>query len=438
MDHFKKKYIKYKTKYINLQNGGIKKFLFKVDESILPQQLIDLLPDNIYNNHTQFITIENELDHTRLLNLIRQNKFIVYNIINRKELDINNYDINALKNATNLTTIFLIKNISEKLSSTTPRSGQLSSTTPRSGQFDSFAPHSGPFDFFTPRSGQLVPSTPRSRQFDSLTTLSRALRDIEKRKTEGFKELASSTPRSKAWFDEIVSSTPRSQALREELVSSTPRSQALREELVPSTPRSQALRKELVFTPRSQALRDELVSSTPLSRALEYVSKKRIQQYVDLYNRVVDLINQIEFISYNDLPQQLQLIIECIKRIIDQKIYGIEDSEQKKKVLDDIKTNFFINSIFNDNIKKISNNVARSVSSIRKIEDLSKIIYKYFDLVNDFEIEMDVENDEDFAFDTALNLTFEDLINPLNLHRVTITNALRQIMELRNAHVYLQ
>ena len=83
MDYFKKKYIKYKTKYINLQNGGTKKFMFKIDKSISPRQLINLFPSEIVNNASQIITIENESDHIRLLNLIQQNNFIVCNILNR-------------------------------------------------------------------------------------------------------------------------------------------------------------------------------------------------------------------------------------------------------------------------------------------------------------------------------------------------------------------
>ena len=413
MDYFKKKYIKYKTKYINLQNGGAKKFMFKIDNSISPRQLINLFPSEIVNNASQIITIENESDHIRLLNLIQQNNFIVCNILTHEPFDINNYDIQALVNAEKPVTVFMIyKNISD-----IPR--KLASSTPHSGAFASSAPYS---EVFT---GEKYGANPWKMDFDSSTPRSQAL--------------ASSTPRSQA----LASSTPRSRALRDELASSTPRSRALRDDLASSTP-------------RSRALLDELTSSTPRSRAVEYASKKHLQQYIEkkskelgsdhwnvklksppefanLYNGVADLINQIKSKSHTELLQQLQLIIQSIQQIND-----LEDSQEKQKVLYDIKTNFILNSVFNDNIQRISNSVARSVSFLREIEALSRTIYEELDLAFDSEVEMDVENDEDFAFDTGLNLLFEDLVNPLNPHKVTLTNALRQIMELRNAHVYKQ
>jgi hypothetical protein len=470
MDYYKNKFIKYKMKYLNLQSGGDKSFKFLVHESILPAQLVDLFPDNIINSIRNCITInsKNESDHIKLLNLIQQNNFVVckmpyYNIVS----NISDYDINAFKNAVKVITIFKIyknesymKNLSEPVRHVPTFSGQ-SASTPRSGQSASTS-HSGQ-SASTPRSGQSA-STPRSKawgqnlwrmDFDSDEPHSQAygksdmtsVYEIDKRKTEEFKALASSTPRSKAWFEEIVSSSPRSQALREELIPYTPRSQALHKELGPSTPRSQALRKELV-------------SSTPRSRASEYVSKKSDARFVenmtkkfgpgpswvvrlksrkefsDLYNEIALLISQIQFTPYINLPQQLQLIIQKIKEIIDEKTFNTKESEQKKKVLDDIKINFFINSFFNDNIQILLNSVTRTVTFLQQIIELSKIIYEILDLDFDFSIEMDVEDDEDVAFDTALNLTFEDLIDPSNPRKVTLTNALEQIKKLRYDHAY--
>ena len=94
MDHFKKKYIKYKTKYINLQNGRgypNAKFNFMIDSSILPIEDISKHFDSKFHikqgrsdykegslelaNKVIGITIRKEFpdEHLRLLDIIKKN-----------------------------------------------------------------------------------------------------------------------------------------------------------------------------------------------------------------------------------------------------------------------------------------------------------------------------------------------------------------------------
>jgi hypothetical protein len=154
----------------------------------------------------------------------------------------------------------------------------------------------------------------------------------------------------------------------------------------------------------------------------------------NLYEEIVLLISQIQHKSSTEIPQQLQNIIQNI-----DLIKRLEDSIEKKKVLFHIATDYILNSFFNDSIEKVQRDTVPPLELTRKIQELSRRIYDQLGLLQEFhsEVKMVTEYDEDVAFDTQLNLDFEDAIKPPTTPE-KIKNALVEIMRRRSAHQYRQ
>ena len=118
MDNFKKKYFKYKAKYINLQNGGLpnSKFIFLIDKAISSSLKEEIKAQFNPRFHAKLmdefigITVRKEFpaEHNRLLDIIRQNDFIVEEENKFLIVNENHFDINALQLSEPPTTTFII------------------------------------------------------------------------------------------------------------------------------------------------------------------------------------------------------------------------------------------------------------------------------------------------------------------------------------------
>ena len=343
MDNFEKKYIKYKTKYINLQNGGKVQFMFIISKSISPRELINFFSSEIVNENSISIQKGDNPNLTILIDLIQQNKFIVFDhaFDKKREADISEYNVSALETARQIKTFSIYRNTSE------------------------------------------IPKLIDKQQefLDSLPKGKRELFDKIKRDSHLLE-----VERDKKKAGEVLT----------------------------------ALEK-FGFTSNGD---DDI---NPVGRDLCFK-----------LNNLVDKI-KMKLVKANDLPKHLNLIITTI-----QQIKSI-NSDYIDLILGDKIKFYFNSSSFKQQIEEImgyERGKRHVIPFLCAIQELVKKIGNEFDLKIDVEVVMpaiSAVTGEDFAFDMQLNDDFESLINPNRPGgRVSITEALRQIMVLRNAHVYSQ